>query len=171
MRHHCAAGCVRTAGIVCGLCEKRSWTAGPCHRPAVRGQQAFDLSSPDCGPDVETTQARGQGGTHRVSTGADGFLGTDGLSVQRKAKRPGTLDDAECRKLSDNHSPLAQVPALYRETYGQRLSYSMLWRLACEGEIPVTRVSGRMFMDKADLSRLAEVLDRRRDQRRQQIAA
>ena len=64
--------------------------------------------------------------------------------------------------MSDNHSSLAQIPALYREIYGERISYSMLWRMAIEGEIPVMRLKGRITFDRADLPRIAEALERRR---------
>src|SRR3954466_11906403 len=46
-------------------------------------------------------------------------------------------------KLGDNASPLAQIPTEFLRVYGRRLSYSMLWRMAVEGTIPVVRVNGR----------------------------
>ena len=65
-------------------------------------------------------------------------------------------------KLGDNFSPLAQVPAKFIRVYGKRLSYSMLWRLAVEGNIPVVRVNGRLFLDNADMPLIAAALETRR---------
>ena len=64
--------------------------------------------------------------------------------------------------MGDNLSPLAQVPARFLEVYGRRLSYSMLWRMAVEGAIPVVRVNGRLYLDKADLPLVAAALEQRR---------
>ena len=70
-------------------------------------------------------------------------------------------------KLGDNASPLAQIPAEFLRVYGRRLSYSMLWRMAVEGAIPVVRVNGRLYLDRADLPLVAAALE----QRRQPVAA
>jgi hypothetical protein len=69
--------------------------------------------------------------------------------------------------LGDNASPLAQIPAEFLSVYGRRLSYSMLWRMAVEGAIPVVRVNGRLYLDRADLPLVAAALE----QRRQPVAA
>ena len=64
--------------------------------------------------------------------------------------------------MGDNPSPLAQVPAEFLRLYGHRLSYSMLWRMAVEGTIPVVRVNGRLYLDRADLPLVAAALEQRR---------
>jgi hypothetical protein len=64
--------------------------------------------------------------------------------------------------LGDNASPLAQIPTEFLRVYGRRLSYSMLWRLAVEGAIPVARLNGCLYLDRADLPQVAAALETRR---------
>ena len=64
--------------------------------------------------------------------------------------------------MGDNPFPLAQVPAEFLRVYGRRLSYSMLWRMAVEGVVPVVRVNGRLYLDRANLPLVAAALEQRR---------
>lgn len=53
---------------------------------------------------------------------------------------------------------LTDLPRVLREQ-GIKISYHKLWRLAIEGDIPTHRDGKRMFIDAADLPKVADLLD------------
>ena len=59
---------------------------------------------------------------------------------------------------TSDRRPLAELPAELRAAYGQTVSYSAVWRRAIEGAIPVERVGGRLFWNRADRDRIREAL-------------
>lgn len=53
---------------------------------------------------------------------------------------------------------LVDVLQEIRRTYGQPVTYNILWKLIAEGSIPAERVRGRWQVQRRDLARVAEAL-------------
>jgi hypothetical protein len=53
---------------------------------------------------------------------------------------------------------LPETPRVLREEYGRAPDYNQVWRLVTAGHVPAERRGARLYVQRTDLPRIAELL-------------